>query len=522
MEFINYLIDNHSEIISLFIEHIELTFLSVGLAILIGIPLGILISYIKPLGKPILGLTNVIQAIPSMALLGFVIPFLGIGSKPAIVMVILYSLLPIVKNTYTGIKNISPQIVEAAKGIGLTNWQVLTKVQIPQALPMIMAGIRISSVSAVGLMTLAAFVGAGGLGYLVYAGIRSVNNIQILAGAIPACLLALIIDYLASLVENLVTPASMRQNTKKSFFKQPLFQKIILLLATVLIILMILFNHLGTTTSDKEITIGSMDFTEQEILSYMVKYLVEDNSDITVNQRLSLGSSSIVLGALQTGDIDLYIDYTGTIYGNILKHEPNSNIQEVYDISKQELKEQYQLNLLNDLNFNNTYTLTVTKETTEKYNLKTISDLSVVAPNLVFSPTLTCMERQDCWLGLEKHYNLSFRDIIPIDGSPRYVALTNQESDVVDAYSTDGLIQKYDLVVLEDDQNFFLPYQAVPVTNNRLIQEFPEVEPLLEELSHYLNDEVIRNLNYQVDENKKTPSEVAKNFLLENNLIEER
>ena len=219
MEFWNYLIDNHSEIISLLIEHIELTFLSVGLAVLIGIPLGILISYIKPLGKPVLGLTNVVQAIPSMALLGFVIPFLGIGSKPAIVMVVLYSLLPIVKNTYTGIKNISPQIVEAAKGIGLTNWQVLTKVQIPQALPMIMAGIRISSVSAVGLMTLAAFVGAGGLGYLVYAGIRSTNNIQILAGAIPACLLALIIDYLASLVENLVTPASMKQNTKKSFFK---------------------------------------------------------------------------------------------------------------------------------------------------------------------------------------------------------------------------------------------------------------------------------------------------------------
>ena len=313
----------------------------------------------------------------------------------------------------------------------------------------------------------------------------------------------------------------MKQNTKKSFFKKPIVQKVILFLSIILIILMIIFNHIDTTKNEREITIGSMDFTEQEILSYMVKYLVEDNSDITVNQRLSLGSSSIVLGALQTGDIDLYIDYTGTIYGNILKHDPNSDVQGVYDISKQELKEQYHLNLLNDLNFNNTYTLTVTQETAEKYNLKTISDLSVVAPNLVFSPTLTCMERKDCWLGLEEHYNLSFQDIIPIDGSPRYVALINKESDVVDAYSTDGLIQKYNLVVLEDDRDFFLPYQAVPVTNNRLIEEFPEVEPLLEELSHCLNDEVIRNLNYQVDENRKTPSEVAKNFLLENDLIEE-
>ena len=358
MELINYTVENFNQILTLLIEHIELTLLSVGLAILIGVPIGIIISYVKKLSKPVLGITNIIQAIPSMALLGFVIPFLGIGSKPAIIMVILYSLLPIIKNTYTGINNISPQVTEAATGIGLTKWQVLTKIQIPQALPMIMAGIRISAVSAVGLMTLAAFVGAGGLGYLVYAGIRSVNNIQILAGAIPACFLALLVDYIASIIEDLVTPTNIKN--KKSSKKT---KKFILFIITCLIIILLSYNFISTmkTSKNETITIGSMDFTEQEILSYMVKYLVEENTDIKVNQKLSLGSSTIVMGALKTNDIDLYIDYTGTIYGNILKHDPTSNIEEVYDVCQKELKEQYNLNVLTDLNFNNTYTLTVRK-----------------------------------------------------------------------------------------------------------------------------------------------------------------
>ena len=147
-----------------------------------------------------------------MALLGIAIPFLGIGSAPAIAMVILYSLLPIIKNTYTGLSNISPQIMEAAKGIGLTKMQRLFKIQIPLSLPVIMAGIRVSAVTAVGLMTIAAYIGAGGLGYLVFSGIRTINNFQILAGAIPACLLALLVDYVFSIIERLVTPISLQTN----------------------------------------------------------------------------------------------------------------------------------------------------------------------------------------------------------------------------------------------------------------------------------------------------------------------
>lgn len=185
------------------------------------------------------------------------------------------------------------------------------------------------------------------------------------------------------------------------------------------------------------------------------------------------------------------------------------------------MKEKYDVNILADLNFNNTYTLAVTKETAAKYNLKTISDLSSISNLLVFSPTLLFMERNDCYVGLEKVYNINFKDIIAIDGAPRYLALINEESDVIDAFSTDGLLKKYDLVVLEDDKNFFLPYDAIPIVNNRILNEYPEVISLLEELSNYLNDDVMRELNYQVDEEKEKPSTVAHNFLIENNLIKE-
>ena len=161
INFINYLSAQKGQIISLLIQHIQLTVVAIVVAIIIGIPLGILVSKNEKLRKYIVGMINVFQAIPSMALLGLLVPVLGIGSKPAIMMVVLYSLLPIVKNTTTGILGIDKNIIESATGIGLTSKQILYKIQLPLALPIIMAGIRISAVTAVGLMTLAAFIGAG-------------------------------------------------------------------------------------------------------------------------------------------------------------------------------------------------------------------------------------------------------------------------------------------------------------------------------------------------------------------------
>lgn len=212
MEIFSYIIQNSSEILFKLLEHIQITLFSICVAVLIGVPLGILISYIKPLKKPVIGAANIVQAIPSIALLGFLVPLLGIGEKPAIFMVVVYSLLPIIKNTSTALYSINEETIQAARGIGMTEFQVLRKVKLPLSLPVIMAGVRISAVTSVGLVTIAAFIGAGGLGYLIYSGIRTVNPNQVLAGAIPACILALFVDFLAALVERVVTPVCFRDN----------------------------------------------------------------------------------------------------------------------------------------------------------------------------------------------------------------------------------------------------------------------------------------------------------------------
>ena len=515
MEFIDYIIENKDQIISLCIEHIELTALALIIAIIIGVPIGILISYKRKLNKPVLGITSVTQAIPSMALLGFMIPFLGIGTAPAIVVVVLYSLLPIIKNTYTGIANISPATVEAATGIGLTKAQILTKIQIPEALPIIMAGVRISSVSAVGLMTMAAFIGGGGLGYLIFSGIRTVNNYQILAGAIPACILALLVDYFFGAIEKLVTPISLQNETKrKEKQKKERRKNKIIVIITILIIGLLFLQEIDfSKKSDNVIRVGSKDFTEQEILGYMTSQAIENNTDIDVENECNLGGAQVVFSALTNDNIDLYIDYAGTDYTDILKHKPISDVEKKKKTIKKEMKEKYDIEVLNQMAFNNTYALAVTKETAQKYNLATISDLTRVSNDLIIAPTLEFINREDGLPGLEKEYGLSFKDTIGIDGSPRYTALQNNNAQVIDAFTTDGLLKKFNLVVLEDDKNFFPPYYAIPLVRSDTLKEYPEIEKVLNALGPYLTDEVMQDLNYQVDELGKSPEKVATDFL---------
>lgn len=520
-DFFQYLGTNKQQIITLLIEHIKLTAISVVFAILIGVPLGILICYIKKLNKPILGLANVIQAIPSMALLGFAIPLLGTGTLPAVTVVVLYSLLPIIKNTYTGITNINPQTVEAAKGIGLTKLQVLTKVQIPLALPVIMAGVRISAVTAVGLMTMAAFIGAGGLGYLVFSGIRTVSNFQILAGAIPACLLALAVDYLTSLVEKIVTPLSLQKENSKSKKKQSKkSQKIILSFSAVVVLFAFIFtavtNHIS---NDKIIKIGTKDYSEQMVLGHLMADMIEAHTDISVERKINLGGTNVCFRAIRSGDLDMYGEYSGTAYGDTLGYSPISDVQKVYDVSKKEYKEKFNIEVLDQMSFNNTWVMAVRKDTAQKYNLKTVSDLSKVADKLRLGGTLEFLNRDDGNIGLKKKYGMKFAKEIALDGGIRYTALVNNEVDVVDAFATDGLLKKFDLVTLEDDREFFLPYYVMPIMTNEIYKKYPEVVPLLDKLGQTLTNEVMQGLNYQVDELQIEPEVVAKKYLEENNLI---
>jgi len=208
--FITFVQVRGGQILALTLEHLYLTGLAMGLAILIGVLLGILLTRFERLATPVLGTASVIQTVPSLAILGFLIPLLGIGFAPAIVALFLYALLPIIRNTYTGVIGVDPAIIEAAVGVGMTQRQVLTLVRLPLALSVIMAGIRTATVICVGIATLCAFIGAGGLGELIFSGISMVNANMILAGAIPAALLALILDFVLGRIEKMLAPKGQK------------------------------------------------------------------------------------------------------------------------------------------------------------------------------------------------------------------------------------------------------------------------------------------------------------------------
>src|SRR3954454_5263464 len=184
------------------LQHIGLTFISLCIAVLVGLPLGILIVRKKQLSGIVLGIAGVLQTIPSIALLGFMIPLLGIGPKPAIVALLLYALLPIIRNTHTGILGVDAAVKEAAMAMGMNKWQILFKVELPLAMPVILAGIRTATVINVGVATLASYIAAGGLGEFIFGGISLNNTNMILAGAIPAALLAIIFDFLLSRLQH--------------------------------------------------------------------------------------------------------------------------------------------------------------------------------------------------------------------------------------------------------------------------------------------------------------------------------
>lgn len=515
-----------SEVLSLLLEHIELTLLAVLIAVFIGVPLGIFITNYKKLSKIVIGFANLVQAIPSLAILGFLIPVVGIGSVPAIIMVVLYSMLPIIKNTYTGISNINPDMIEAAKGVGMTKTQILRIVKIPLAMPMIMAGIRISGVTAVGLMTIAAFVGAGGLGYLVFSGIQTVDNNLILFGAIPAAILALIIDYITSKIEYAVMPNGIRKSdgtmkVKRGNKGTGKRNKIIALVTSLILIVILFFSNNPFQKSSNKIVIASKNFTEQIILGNMLEQLIEAKTDIDVETKLNLGGTQVAYSALKSGSVDLYVEYTGTAYVNLLDiKDGNKNPDEVYNKANELLKEKEKVQFLKPLGFNNTYALAVRKDTAEKYNLKSISDLSGISQEFLMGPTIEFANREDGLLGLNKAYNLNFKDVKPVDGGLRYTALMNKESDVIDAFTTDGLLDKFGLEVLEDDKNFFPPYYAAPLIRMDTLKEHPELEEVLNLLANKITDKTMRKLNYEVDVNGRDPETVANEFLVSEGYID--
>ena len=307
-------------------EHLMLTGCSSGAAMLMGIPLGVILFRNSWLRNPAMGALGILQTIPSLAMLAFLLALLHrIGAFPAIIALTLYALLPIVRNTLTGMEGVSPQVMEAARGIGMTEAQQLRMVRTPLAAPVIVAGIRTAAVLGVGITTLSAFIGAGGLGQFINRGLALSNTRLILLGAIPAALLALLIDFVIGAFEWGIRPE--RRRTKKGRVERMMtwaarIMPILLIPAGIFVYFTAPYGHNKTASSipgTDRVVIGTKNFTEQLILGELMAQIIEKHTGLTVVRRFNLGGTMICHGALVNGEIDLYAEYTGTGLMAILK-----------------------------------------------------------------------------------------------------------------------------------------------------------------------------------------------------------
>lgn len=486
-------------------DHLQISLISLIIAMVIAIPLGLLLTRYERVSEPVIGGSAVLQTIPSLAILALLIPFFGIGTVPAIIALTAYGLLPILRNTYTGIQEVNPVLIEAATGMGMSSWKRLTKVELPIAMPVIMAGIRTSMVLIVGTTTIAALIGAGGLGEFILLGLdRGADINLILLGAIPAALLAIFLDTILRGFEKLSRRAG--------------FQSFIALFLIALLIVASPFLFQSNQKAD--IVIGGKLGAEPAILINMYKQLIEEDTDLTVELKPGLGKTAFVFSALQEGSIDIFPEFTGTAIVTHMEEQAKSNeAKEVYEQAKSGMREQYDMILLEPMTFNNTYTVAVTEELADQYELETIGDLQAFEDELTAGFTLEFKDREDGYVGMEKLYDLDIKHIKTMEPGIRQQALENKEVDIIDAYATDSYMVELGLTSLEDPENLFPPYQGAPLLRSDTLEKYPELEDILNQLGGMITDEEMREMNYQVDYHDAEPADVAREFLEDNGLI---
>ena len=508
-QLVKLLTEDFKFFLNLTVEHILISLLAISIASLLGIILGIIISEYRRFSGLILGTVNILYTIPSIALLGFFITITEVGNITALIALIIYALLPIIRSTYTGIVNINPLIIEASEGMGSTKLQQLFKVKLPLALPVLMSGIRNMVTMTIALAGIASFVGAGGLGVAIYRGITTNNSAMTFLGSLLIALLALIFDFILGIMEKRLT------NHKRTKYKVN-FKLVILGL------FIIIFGAYFSLNSkkDKTINIATKPMTEGYILGQMLTELIEQDTDLKVNMTTGVGGgTSNIQPAMVKGEFDLYPEYTGTSWEAVLKKE-GSYDESKFDELQKEYKEKYNLEYVNLYGFNNTYGLAVNKDIAEKYNLKTYSDLAKVSNNLIFGAEYDFFEREDGYKELQKVYNMNFKKQIDMDIGLKYQAMKDKKIDVMVIFTTDGQLAISDVVVLEDDKKMYPSYRAGTVVRSEILSEYPELKPVLEKLNNILDDKTMADLNYQVESEGKKPEDVAREYLQEKGLLE--
>jgi osmoprotectant transport system permease protein len=385
--------------------------------------------------------------------------------------------------------------------MGMTDSQVLRQVELPLAMGVIVTGIRVATVISVGVTTIAAAVGAGGLGVYIFRGLRQYDNNLLLAGALSAALLALLADFSLGFVERgfNVSGRSLRR-------------KLVLAAVVVLVVAAGAFwwTTSNTNSADK-VTIGSKDFTESALLAEIVAQMLEARG-VSVERRFELGGN-IPHDAVVSGTMDLYPEYTGTCYTAILHHAPITDPRAVYNQVKQEYAEKFNVEVSAPVGFENTFAILVRGEEARRLNLKTISDAAPHTRSWRAGFGQDFMSRQDGYPGFSKSYGLNFAEVREMDLSLTYIALSSRQVDLIAGNSTEGRIATLDLFQLADDKHYFPPYEAVYIVRQDTLARVPALREVLTKLANSISTDEMRKLNYEVDGNRRDAREVIKQWI---------
>lgn len=498
------LVDRREALLSAIIQHIGISLIALVIAVVIAMPLAYWTSTRPRIAQVILQAAGVLQTIPSLALLGLLIPLVGIGTTPAIIALVVYAILPIYQNTYLGLTSVDPALIEAADAFGMRRFQRLVKLELPIAAPTILGGIRTALVMIIGTATLAALIGAGGLGSFILLGIDRNNTALILIGAVSSAVLALLLSGLLN------------------FLAHHRWQWTAGVVATLLVgggVVMWPMMRQAET-----ITIAGKLGSEPEILIHMYKDLI---ADVEPNRRVVLkpnfGKTSFLYAALKKKSVTLYPEFTGTVLSSLVdvpKAQQNQkrSARATYQLARQLLRQQADLTYLSPMAYENTYALAVPEKFAQRQQLSTISDLKTVQPQLRGGFTLEFMDRADGLPDIQKQYGLHIEGK-SFEPALRYQAVINGQVNIVDAYSTDSELVRYRLRTLKDDRHVFPSYRGAPLMRRDWAIKHPKIVHALNRLAGKISEKDMQQMNYAVAVQKKSAAKVARQYLRHHDLI---
>ncbi|MDX1933898.1 MAG: ABC transporter permease/substrate-binding protein [Capsulimonadales bacterium] len=470
--------------------HILLTLTALLFGLAATVPLTLLALRNGGLKGALLGGASIIQTIPSLALLALMVPLLGqIGFVPALIALSLYSLLPILRNTVTGLESTDPALLEAAEGVGMTPVQILLRVRLPLALPVIISGIRTATVWVVGTATLSTPVGAVSLGNYIFTGLQTQNPYAVLVGCVTAALLALLLDFLIRQMEIGVLGRSRRRTLMAALGVA------VVASGALLPRLREAIRKSDAGDTGPTVVVGGKAFTEQYLLTeFLTRYLAREGFS---PQKTAGMGSSLLFDALANGSVDVYVDYTGTIFANTMKRSDSPGRAEMFRQMSDFLRERHGIVTIGKLGFENTYALALPRARAEKLGIRTLEDLRRFAPGWVIGGDYEFFGRPE-WTRLRNRYAFRFRNRVRMDAALMYDAVRRGQVDVISAFSTDGRIAAYDLVVLADERQAFPPYDAVLFLSAKGAEKAGLTEALRPLVGRF-SDSTMRTANRIVD-----------------------